>query len=208
MEVNIRDEANPLALIHMVTESMKQAIQSVPEQYLGLDSTVYEAEIADHKLTQTDRRLRMAFWLEYERARRKGVTMSASRIWEPSCTDEHFYKAIKNPMKMGYYLIPPVSYSLACKDLLDRSIGVLGKILDEVARCKKIDSRMADIALKIFNQLDARVNGAVVQRVEQKNLNLNVDTNKMELTLEDVKKKLAELEHKGPEPKVIEVKAE
>ena len=204
------DTTNPRSLVNLVPDIVKQCIDGIPQEYFGLDVTEYEKEIAPGPmLTQTDRRLRLAFWLEYERAQNRGIEMNMKRVIDSACSHDFFYKAIKNPKKMGYYLIPPVNYSSACDDLLERSILVLGRILDQVVNARVIDSKMAEVAMKIFNAIDARKNGAVVQRVEQKNLNVNVDAATPEsLSLEDVKKRLMELEQKSPEPKVIEVKAE
>jgi hypothetical protein len=209
--IPLKDTTNPRSVISLVSPKFQEAILNIPEEYFGIDATEYEKTIgAGDTLTQTDKRLRMAFWLEYDRAQARGIGMEMKRVLGGACSEDYFYRVLRNPKKVAYILIQPVSYELACKDLLDRSVMLLGQILDQITHSSKPDPKMYDVAIKIYNILDTRVNGAVVQRVEQKNLNVNVDAQKGpdSLSLDEVKKRLQELEKQNPEPRVIEVKAE
>lgn len=201
----IKDLENPRSVASIVTPTLQKLILDLDESYFGHDELEYEKEIAQWHITQTDKRLRMSFWLEYDRAQANQVRMEMKRIWSGACSEDCFYRLIKNPVKLGYYLIPPKSYTLACQELLDRAGTILGQYLMEVLSKGKWSAKEIEVVSKIYALMDARVHGAVVQRVEQKNLNLNVETNKPEMSLDEVKKRLIEIEKK-PIDQILEAK--
>jgi hypothetical protein len=73
--------------------------------------------------------------------------------------------------------------------------------LDHVLKNGKIDTKLLELKAKITFALDARKNGGIIQRVEQKQMNLNISTSDKKVaqaalggTMEDMEKRIRQLE--------------
>lgn len=205
------DLNNPRSLASIVTPTFRELMLNLPAEYLGHDEADYIKTVGQNNITGTDKSIRMAFWLEYERAQSKQVRMELTRCYEGCASDDYFYKMIKNPRRLGFLLIPPKGYVIACKTALYYATVALQKIVDDFLAADKRDAKMADTVMKVFKILDDRINGAVVQRVDQRNVNVNMNQSAGELetsaSMEELQKKLDNLRSKVT-PKAIEVISE
>jgi hypothetical protein len=123
-------------------------------------------------------RIRMSFWTEYENAVQLKRRMKLSQIIGGICT-EYFYqqKILTSNDKMAYILCPPTNYTVQVKEALQAGM----ETIREIVSAKVLDDdgflipRAADVVLKAVALLDMRVKGAIVQRVDQRNLNVNLN---------------------------------
>lgn len=105
--------------------------------------------------------------------------MRMSKIFEGVCSDFTFYTAIKNPKRLAYIITEPVRDKANAGYILD--IG--WKKMQELASMEipvnhktgMPDAKILDLKLKLFQYLDQRENGTLVQRIKQETTNLNVD---------------------------------
>jgi hypothetical protein len=184
----------------------------------------------------TDNRLRVAFWMEYERAQVAGSQMELRNVYSGVCSKPYFYQTyLNNSAKVAWLTCQISSYEKYADEAITFGLTQLREVLalphaefHEDGSVKKIDTKLIELKAKIIFGLEARRKGAVVQRVEQKNMNLSITaTDKqaaqlaMEGTMEQLEKRLedirkrqrkarAEIQHLESEasPEVIEVKSE
>lgn len=150
-------------------------------------------------------RLRTNFWLEYESAVSTGRKMKMSNIFGGICSDEYFTrKVITDNKKMAAILSPPSDYVASVKEALQAGLETIRQILS----AKVVDEdgflipRAADVVLKAYALIDMRVKGAIVQRIDQRTLNMNMNQTlapgqiTIPKSMEDVDRELAELRQK------------
>lgn len=151
-------------------------------------------------------RLRHAFWEEYNRAqfyndKMHPFTMGITNI----TTWQRFEELLKDKHCLVYILTPPPQYKVQVKEGLSHGLERVREILDLPLQdpvTGKINTQICNLIMSATKFLDARVNGAFTQ----KQVNYNVNENKTtiedktspatQLTVEDIDKKIRELENK------------
>ena len=158
------------------------------------------------------RRLRTAFWLEYDRCvgtdTRYDMKMDLARIVAGTCALKHFKDVIlPNNLQFGYMLRVPPNYLVCLTEALEQGANRLREILDiplyktkgftkeghpymdkEGNILYEPDHKAADLLLKAFAMLDLRVKGAVPQKLnirgmmDRRNVNVNVDAGMRRVT--------------------------
>jgi hypothetical protein len=160
--------------------------------------------------TPTDNCLRLRFWEEYERCHATAGTSKGIqdvRVYAGVCTRQFFYdRYLVNPIKVAWMLTPPTSYVTHATEALNFGLQLMREYLEIDARSPdgKINVKLMELQAKITAMLDQRVKGAVVQRVEQKNMNLNVQTSDAKVasalvgqSMEDINARIKQLEKKA-----------
>jgi hypothetical protein len=200
------DFDHPRSLVNLVTDRVVQGMQKLrmerPE-LLDLDERDLLKALGNECAlpSQTDNKLRLRFWDEYDRAQADGRTMNFNNITAGVCRREYFdRKYLLSPKKVAWLLCRPLGYKAALEETLNFSTMRMRQILelepvDPVT--KKFDSKLAGIQLKIHAMVETRIKGAVAQ----KNLNLNVVTSDkdvaeraMDATEGEVDRRIAALE--------------
>ncbi len=153
---------------------------------------------------ETDNCLRVKFWHEYERAHQDGTKMVMSAVYSTICPSEYFYNVyLGRPEKLAWILTPPMEYETRLKALILLSTSQLNEILELPNRDEKgrVNVKILELKAKIHFQLEQRIHGAVVQRLEQKTQTLNIHTTDKAVakmaaanTMEDIQRRMKELE--------------
>ena len=182
------NRANEKAVINLVNESTSEkflrAYKYRPDLF-GLDEYTLKQKLRAEKKfpTPTDNRLRLAFWNAYEQvqsgvAKNIALTRIAAGICAPEFLVQEYFRY---PEKVAWILTPPASYEVLAEEGLQFGLEQLREILetdhykyDPDGKITRYDSKLMEIKIKITAMLDQRVKGAVVQRIEQKSLNVNV----------------------------------
>lgn len=192
------DEENPYSLQNLATPEVRAAIEALPIKFYKYS----EFRLREHANPCPEiARLRISFWDEYLRAADEKRKMNMRSVTAGVCSMRYFYETVlKNENWVGYITIPPIDYQLALRELLELSWERLREVLlmplKEKVNIKKTStdpdtgkqittfevvekpntSLISEIR-QITNMLDLRIKGAVVQRmqIEQKNLNMNMD---------------------------------
>jgi hypothetical protein len=128
-------------------------------------------------ITLITQRVRIALWQEYEMAHLNNRMMRSRQIYAGVCSETAFYHLIENPVRLAYILTAPSDYIVTLKEAHDAGLGKLrelfnAKVIDDEGY---MNPKAADVLIKAFAILDARLKGAVIQRVDQRVLTSNVD---------------------------------
>lgn len=159
-----------------------------------VDSEIYamcEAEL-ERKFTPTptDFFLRKRFWELTEKAQASGVNNRVNELYDGICSRQNFYKNIlRNDYKFCWILLPIKSHM----DLIEESLYfALKKMRDELLTMQ-INEKTAGHFLKAIEYLSNRFMGPVVQKIESKNLNLELRPEDMPQSPDDLAKRYADL---------------
>lgn len=199
---NVND---PRALVNIVPKRLRRCIEQVPKDYYAMEEPQLEA-VANP--TVVDKRIRMAFWHEYESAQSLMRDMRVANISMLANVHEALlYRGFGRLEKMAYYLSPPVEYSMF---LEEASTHGLQRLRDEILTIdiykvdpktgeKVLNTQAANLLLKAIAFVDLRKHGGIVQ----KNLHIHSDSREMKdvsgtvKTVEDLDKRIKELESQG-----------
>jgi hypothetical protein len=210
------DLSNPRCLMNLLPVKVREKVQEAlfeegalfeldeQELYKRLKSPSVgtDGKTRDGTITATDNRLRLKFWMEYDYC--QGVAakeIDMTRVYAGICTYEYFHRRYLNsPRKVAWLLCPPSSYQFKANEALEFALEQLRDILDtpHTSGMGKIDTKLAELKLKIFQTLDIRIKGAPVQRIIQANLHGNDAANAVHqasriMSIEQLEKELQNL---------------
>ncbi len=179
-----------------------------------------EAEFEDDiefKATATLSRLRLAFWAEYENAvSRNRISMNTRQIIGGIVTLQTFHSIIKKPKNLAFILCPPTDYVAQVTEALHVGMENIRKIASArvVDQSGKMDTKAAEAVLKAVAMLDLRVKGAIIQRIDQRTLNVQVkskpltqlptDPAELDRLIEEAKASLISSAQKAVGPSTVE----
>lgn len=189
-DVDLTDATHPKSIVNLLPSYIANFVKAVPE---ALHSLSEEDLKREGRCDIVESRLRQAFWMEYDRASFRNSKMNVASIYGGVCNKSYFREVCANSYKLAYVLRPPTNYKVALQELLTLGVEQLREILttpnfDDQG---KFNATLAGQKLKIMDTVFQRTIGAVVQKVEQKNLNVNVETE-----VKDVETQIAELENR------------
>lgn len=195
-ELSIFDKDNPFSMINKIPDPWNKYFMAADEELLQKDESEVRQVV---KPTPLVNKLRLAFWVEYDMACKLGRKMDLRRVYGGLCAREKFIQGIcKKTKKMSWLLCPVSTYRTSLEEALETSIAQMRKILDTPLykdhNCKELDYRAADIILKIYDRLDQRIHGGVVQKIEQKQLTLTKKIDTPVASPDEIKEKLELLE--------------
>lgn len=171
--ISIFDTTNPFSILNKTPPSFRDAVINADTELLQLDEADARKII---KPSATLNKLRLNFWVEYDAACRVGRQMQLSRVYSGLVAKDKFYKNyITCPKKMAWLLTPVTSFQTSMQEVLETITSQLRTIanLDLVDEKGKVNIPAANIMIKLFELVDKRVNGAFLQRIEQKSLTIN-----------------------------------
>lgn len=185
---------------------LRKRVQDIPPSFFAMDEDELASNTPLGRFTPKENKLRLAFWREYHRASEAGAVVAETAIIRGICSFRHWRERIlTDPIKFTYILTPPPDYMLN----LEETLGTLMGKLREVADLPVMDVNQKpiykniELMLKVFPHIDNRVKGAAVQRIESKSLNVTTNIKDVPSSMEDIDKRLAELE-KATELPLIE----
>ena len=156
---------------------------------------------------KTDQALRHSFWLEYELAHQEKRMMQGKNIYSGIVQPFMFCEIIRDARRLAWIIHPPGNYVAEINALLMRAVRKYDEILDIPimkqicrcyyrCRCKKdedgvkicacenkckcpptYDTKAADVAIKVAQQIELRTRGSIPQVINQKTLNVNLNRN-------------------------------
>ena len=192
--------------ISVYTDSIKKAIESIPEQYLDMAEDKLEREAQPNlKLYELKRK----FWEEIFEAQKTGRTMKPKNVYDGVMSDAMFFNRIlKTPVKVAWLIAPLTTYENRTKAALDKvtkryeeliSMDITSKkfkkVGDEIIEWKETDPRKALVLLQTIKNLEERIHGTAIQR--QVNVHTNTPSDKdgrATLDMDKVDSRLQELE--------------
>jgi hypothetical protein len=124
-------------------------------------------------------KLRLALWDDYDRCFRfKLSALDMEKCLRGICTMGYFRaRVLPDPGKVVFLCTPPPLYENQVRRLHQRGLLEIQKILDLPLLLPDgtPDAKLADVKRRIYESLDLRLKGAIVQRIDQRNVNVNID---------------------------------
>ena len=207
------DRRLPDSLINHSPQEFIKCLEALPQEVLDLDID----ELAKNAYpigglnSVPSKIFHLRLSLERELVSTKDFparVIDIDRVVKGICSRRHFFTLIKDPYIFAMILLPPGEYSIQMEDLLQLSIPEMRRILmlpdtfDPMSG--QVDSRLLAVKMKLFMYIDTRQRGAVTQKTESKNLNVTIEAKPEDmqkfLSVEDIDKRLAELEAISREP--------
>jgi hypothetical protein len=199
----VYDESSPFALVNMVSGKLRDAIMRVPLELRVMNEAELKSAV-EFKPTRADYALRTSFWREFDKAAALGRDrIVTSHIFAGIVTEPYFYQHfLEQPHRVAWLVLPQQTYSKEMEAILARGTERLWELMEmDVTDAKgKVDSRKAEVLLKVISEVKNRVKGMAVQRVNKQSVNLNLPAGNRAVpvqSMEELKKRLAELEGKS-----------
>lgn len=195
-------------LLHLVTPGIatkiRDAIAKTPELF-GMEESELKYALKDRRMmpSATDCRLRLKFWHEYDRAQATMDKMHTVNVYAGVCSKQVFDIYMARAEKVAWLCCQPASYQAVAEEVLHYGYGQLRDILElpHVDEFGKVNTKLMELKLKITAVAELRTKGAVVQKIEQKTLGINVSASTREAlqmgelrTMEEIDRKLKELD--------------
>lgn len=151
-------------------------------------------------------RLKLNFWNEFESACKRDGKMRLSLIITGVCTLTQFKKFVGDKTRLAWLILVPADYKLALADIHELSLAQLREIMtmDNYDAKGAPNVKLLDVKVKIAQHVDMRQKGAIIQRIDQRNLNMNVNADAkpetakdVALSMDEIEKRLSELQSKS-----------
>lgn len=174
---NILEEDDPYSLINLLHEApaVRRRILDLAKERPDL-FTADEGELKNivgrDAFSVTLQRLRMSFWQEYERCRESKRAFKLVHVYAGICGYTYFNETIDNKHKLAFLLCPPSDYVVTLKEAHQAGLEKLREIFSARITDDEgyLNPKAADMVIKAYALIDARLKGAIVQRVDQRTI--------------------------------------
>ena len=203
--VSIWEDDNPNSILNKIgnvnfTAAAKKAKSDFPELFVMPEDKLFkELRFRLQQPSSTDHAIRLRLWMEYEDSLQTKHRCRLERTYGSFMETTFFYeKYTKSPTVMAWMLCPPTAYNVKIEEALHAGVNQMREILDKPLEdaSGKFNVKLAELQVKVYALLDARVNGGFKQTIEQKNLNVHVgrgSITQQALTMEEIDKRLKHL---------------
>lgn len=210
------DKSNPQSLYNLLPPSIQDHLLNAQNSFLNdLSNESIRKNIQHTPEYKLARKVRSAFWMEYDNAVNAGRKMHMTRVWQGvTASSGEFYNLFKKEHLAVYIFTKPVAKDIQERSLLALAYEQIEDILtsDHLRKDGSMDPFAAKVKIDIWKHLEERVNGGIVKKVsvqsEQKNINVNVDATGQQLIemkrAEELTKRLADLREQTKELEAID----
>lgn len=152
---------------------LARVAREIPEAYRIMDETEL---VKLFRPTALDYALKKRLWAKFYDCESTGIyKMKNTDIFGEVCSGPYFYQdVITNPVRVAWLISPPIDTATLVEEAFHYSFQ---KIRDGVLKLP-VTEKTAGHLIKVFQIFADRHLGPVVQRIESKNLNVEVDGNK------------------------------
>jgi hypothetical protein len=170
-----------------------RAATELPEEYMLKD----EVELGKlFRVTPLDYAMKKQLWTRFCECENVGIyKLKTTDIFGGLCTNSYFYKElIENPARVAWLITPTVDTQALIEEAYRFSFQ---RVRDDILTMP-VTEKSAPILLKAFQYFADRHLGPMIQRIESKNLNVEVQGGKMETPTDphEIEAKLREIRAK------------
>lgn len=166
--VSLFDESEPRSLVNIIWTHFRPVIERTAKSHPELFD-ISEARLKKKAKPEPQHTmLRLRFWQEYDIAQNGGRKMMLKDVTRGICSMEFWSRQVcTTPELVAYIITPPPSYLTKMQSMLDISLDGMTEILELPIKDErgKVDTRLIAEKVKIFQLLDLRVKGAIMQKV-------------------------------------------
>lgn len=199
----------PQSVLHGLPDGLRAQILSLPPELIALSEQ--ELEIGAGGISRQDRRVRLNFWQEYEKATQEARSLNLKAVAQDTGLPSwaiYEEKLYQNAGLLAWLMRPPATYVLQVREAQELGLNRLHEILSlpikttvtkknksgEVKIEEKINVGVALLILNAFRLVDQRLMGGYTQ----KQVNVNVDAGQAppggSINMATLDEKLKELE--------------
>lgn len=197
--VKVWDQVDERSIWNLASPEVQKAMLRVPRELRGIHEHELKKQV---KPSVTACRIRIGFWVEYNRCQEAQDKFNLTKAYAGICSHEFFFEHfLAVPEYVAWLMCPPASYTNAMEEALNLGIEELRDILQTPHTG---NPKIMELKVKIFAMLDARLKGAVVQKlsIEQRSLNMNIGVPKGDSIanpddVAEIDKRIAQLERKA-----------
>lgn len=193
-ELEVLSRKDQLLSCFKEDSTLMRAVSEIPEEYLLKDET----ELANmFRPTPMDYAMKKQLWGKFYEAESTGIMkLKMVDVYGGICTSGYFYNELmKNFARISWLITPPINTEALVEEAFRFSFQ---RVRDDILTMP-VTEKTAPILLKAFQYFADRHLGPMVQRLETKNLNVEVqggkvdiptDPREIEQRLKDIKNKL------------------
>lgn len=168
---------NPRSLVNLVPDKVRsyilEALKSDPYYFNQPENLLYtRLKKESRKPDDTDEMIRQKFWLEYDRVHTFGLKrMHMANVTVGVVPADYFYHwYLRDAKRIAWMLCPPKNVISGYNALFVIGYRRMAEILDRevVNEEGHFDQKLAQLQFNIFQAIDQRLNGTIVQKIEQK----------------------------------------
>jgi hypothetical protein len=182
--LDLWDRTEERAVLNLVPNGVQAAFldasRRAPDLFQRDERDLFkELRSREETPSPTDNRLRLAFWLEYDRAQMNAKRMEMLSVYTGICTKQYFFsKYLLHPGKVAWLLCPPADYETKMAEGLSFATDQMRQILemDHTLATGGVNFKLLELKTKIWALMDLRSKGAHTQKIETKSMNLHVST--------------------------------
>lgn len=188
----------PESILNPVPDELAQKILALPEETLGISEDTLEKQVVP---SRQDRRVRIRFWEEYERAASEQRKMYLGNVVQDTgfpSWESYAVRVEDRPELLLWLMSPPPGYQIQLKEAMEIGMSKLLEILELPLRdgvTGKINTSVGLLQLQAFKMIDTRLHGAVTQRMVSVNVNAEKPKDAVALNMDEIEKKLKQLEN-------------
>lgn len=200
---------HPTSLLNLLSdEEMIMAATNLPLSVVSQHEIMLERACPEGRPSRQDRRVRIAFWEEYEKAASTLDPMDLELV--VSGTGVLHWSAYKEGLlsdqtMLAWFLTPPANYRVQMKEAMELGLSRLVEImqLPLTDPSGKIRADIGALILQAYKLVDLRNHGAIAQKIVQLTADAGQVPDNGTMAPDEIDKKLAELEAKlrGDPPK-------
>lgn len=171
------DNKNAQSFYNLAPTTIQEKMDAIPKEILELDEAQLESKLRSD-LNELSR-IRLALWYDYNIAVSMSRKINITNIYGSVCSLPVFNRKISNSYALAYILTPPLDYQVAMNELLHIGVGQWREILTLPNQNPdgSVNTKILDVKFKITQDVINRTKGQVVQRIESKNMNMNIGGN-------------------------------
>ena len=193
-EEAIEVTTDPVKLLPYAPDVIKDALK----EHYKTDPAIYEIEEyklekylgkIEQNINDRDDALRARFWYCHDKAAYLGKKMSVHDLCAGIMHPQIFYaQYVKNRFKMAWVVCKPSELKIQDVALLTLGKRKMSEYLRMDAKdpvTNKIDYKLVGIQMAIYRNLENRVFGLPTQKIESKNMNVEISAQEMAKELEN-----------------------
>ena len=187
---------DPYNVMGLVNSAIAQAISVIPEDVISASD--WEL-VKNGKCTEVEKRLRLAWTLELDRAYKNGKMMNINMLYSGIISKrDYFNKIITNSYKLAFIIRPFPEYDLILEDILRTLTGDMlqiskAPIKDENGR---FDSKIIAAKIALWKDVNDRKHGQATQHILKAQVNVPSSKDLTPEKIAEIDRKLAELKPK------------
>lgn len=172
--ISVYDWSYHRSVVNLIPETLSKNAQKIPDAYRRFDEKSARKKF---RPTPVMNQLRAAFWVEYNSVQTHNHDkMTMARVYAGICSHDYWENVVIHSKEMlCWLLIPPQNYQALLDEAWDAGLSKLREIIDVPIYDEKgkLQIQASNLVIKVWQILDQRKHGSVVQK--HMNVNLTGD---------------------------------